>query len=98
MPTGASGSGKSNFSCDITMCMMCVEIGNAQAYQPRLQLKRLLRISNSVQEKLLSVYEQSSGQQLDRLMEKFFRSDKELEDDIASHTVKLQRNFNELKR
>ncbi|GFY70183.1 retrovirus-related Pol polyprotein from transposon TNT 1-94 [Trichonephila inaurata madagascariensis] len=29
-------------------------------------------------------------------MEKFFRSDKELEDDILIHTGKLQRNFSEL--
>ncbi|GFQ85283.1 retrovirus-related Pol polyprotein from transposon TNT 1-94 [Trichonephila clavata] len=29
-------------------------------------------------------------------MEKFFRSEKELEDDIASHIAKLQRNFSEL--
>ncbi|GFX39693.1 retrovirus-related Pol polyprotein from transposon TNT 1-94 [Trichonephila clavipes] len=29
-------------------------------------------------------------------MEKFFRSDKELEDDILSHIAKLQRNFSEL--
>ncbi|GFT80254.1 uncharacterized protein TNCV_3202611 [Trichonephila clavipes] len=38
----------------------------------------------------------SSGQQLDRLMEKFFHNDKELEDDIVSHIAKLQRNFSEL--
>ncbi|GFQ75365.1 hypothetical protein TNCT_308901 [Trichonephila clavata] len=31
-----------------------------------------------------------------RLMEKFFRSGKELEDDIASHISKLKRNFSEL--
>ncbi|GFT78890.1 retrovirus-related Pol polyprotein from transposon TNT 1-94 [Trichonephila clavipes] len=48
-----------------------------------------------VWETLLSVYEESSWQRLDRLME-FFRSDKELEDDIVSHIVKLQRNFSEL--
>ncbi|GFV68890.1 retrovirus-related Pol polyprotein from transposon TNT 1-94 [Trichonephila clavipes] len=38
----------------------------------------------------------SSGQRMDRLMEKFFHNDKELEDDIVSHIAKLQRNFNEL--
>ncbi|GFQ96347.1 CCHC-type domain-containing protein [Trichonephila clavata] len=112
--------------------MLFVEIGNAQDYQPKLQLKRLLRMrkrrekafvkddslaqlilvgnmddsnaeltsvcntAKSVWEKLLSVYEQRSGQRLDRLMEKFFRSEKELEDDIASHIAKLQRNFSEL--
>ncbi|GFW15499.1 retrovirus-related Pol polyprotein from transposon TNT 1-94 [Trichonephila clavipes] len=133
LPTGANGSGKSNLCCDITMCMMlCVEIGNAQAYRPMLHLKRLPHMcvkaqkafinndslaqlilvgnlddsnaeltsicdtANCVWEKLLSVYEQSSGQRLDRLMEKFFHNDKELEDDIVSHIAKLQRNFSEL--
>ncbi|GFQ96301.1 CCHC-type domain-containing protein [Trichonephila clavata] len=56
------------------------------------ELTSVCNTANSVWEKLLSVYEQSSGQRLDRLMDKFFRSEKELEDDIA----KLQRNFSEL--
>ncbi|GFT20319.1 CCHC-type domain-containing protein [Trichonephila clavipes] len=38
-----------------------------------------------------------SRQRLDRLMEKFFHNDKELEDDILSYIAKLQRNFSELK-
>ncbi|GFQ67255.1 retrovirus-related Pol polyprotein from transposon TNT 1-94 [Trichonephila clavata] len=46
--------------------------------------------------KLLSVYKQSSGQRVNRLMAKFFRSEKELEEDIANHIAKLQRNFSEL--
>ncbi|GFR16882.1 uncharacterized protein TNCT_654311 [Trichonephila clavata] len=50
--------------------------------------------AESVWEKMLSVYEQSSGQRLDRLMENFFRSEKELED--ASHIAKLQGDFSEL--
>ncbi|GFQ71153.1 retrovirus-related Pol polyprotein from transposon TNT 1-94 [Trichonephila clavata] len=60
------------------------------------ELASVCNTAKSVWEKLLSVYEQSSGQRLDRLMEKFFRSEKELEDDIASHIAKLQRNFSEL--
>ncbi|GFQ77592.1 retrovirus-related Pol polyprotein from transposon TNT 1-94 [Trichonephila clavata] len=60
------------------------------------ELTSVCTTSKSVWEKWLSVYEQSSGQRLDRLMEKFFRSEKELEDDIASHIAKLQRNFSEL--
>ncbi|GFR24645.1 retrovirus-related Pol polyprotein from transposon TNT 1-94 [Trichonephila clavata] len=60
------------------------------------ELTSVCNTAKSVWEKLLSVYEQSSGQRLDRLTEKFFRSEKELEDDIASHIAKLQRNFSEL--
>ncbi|GFQ98173.1 retrovirus-related Pol polyprotein from transposon TNT 1-94 [Trichonephila clavata] len=60
------------------------------------ELTSVCNTAKSVWEKLLSVYEQSSGQRLDRWMEKFFRSEKELEDDIASHIAKLQRNFSEL--
>lgn len=53
--------------------------------------------SRSTWEKLLSVYEQSSGQRLDRLMESFFAvSEKEMDEDIATHIAKLQRNFTEL--
>ncbi|GFR20830.1 CCHC-type domain-containing protein [Trichonephila clavata] len=55
------------------------------------ELTSVCKTAKSVSEKLLSVYEQSSGLRLDRLM-KFFRSEKEVEDDIA----KLQRNFSEL--
>ncbi|GFX37420.1 uncharacterized protein TNCV_3106721 [Trichonephila clavipes] len=60
------------------------------------ELTAICDTAKSVWEKLLSVYEQSSGQRLDHFMEKFFRSDKELEDDIVSHIAKLQRNFREL--
>ncbi|GFX09635.1 CCHC-type domain-containing protein [Trichonephila clavipes] len=60
------------------------------------ELTSICDTANCVWEKLLSVYEQSSGQRLDRLMEKFFHNDKELEDDIVSHIAKLQRNFSEL--
>ncbi|GFS49268.1 uncharacterized protein TNCV_2410811 [Trichonephila clavipes] len=57
------------------------------------ELTSICDTANCVWEKLLSVYEQSSGQWLDRLIEKFFHNDKELEDDIVSHIAKLQRNF-----
>ncbi|GFW36887.1 retrovirus-related Pol polyprotein from transposon TNT 1-94 [Trichonephila clavipes] len=60
------------------------------------ELTAIYDTAKCVWEKLLSVYEQSSGQQLDRLMEKFFRNDTELEDDIVSHIARLQRNFSEL--
>ncbi|GFQ76746.1 uncharacterized protein TNCT_407721 [Trichonephila clavata] len=53
-------------------------------------------IAKSVWKKLLSVYGQNSGKRLDCLMEKSFRSEKELEDDIASHIDKLQGNSSEL--
>ncbi|GFR00546.1 retrovirus-related Pol polyprotein from transposon TNT 1-94 [Trichonephila clavata] len=61
-----------------------------------VELTSVCNTAKSVWEKLLLVYEQSSGQRLDRLMEKFFRSENELEDDIASNIAKLQRNFNKL--
>ncbi|GFT01222.1 uncharacterized protein TNCV_3373411 [Trichonephila clavipes] len=57
-----------------------------------VELTVICNTSKSMWEKFLSVYEQSSGEWLDCLMETFFCSDKELEDDIA----KLQRNFSEL--
>ncbi|GFQ85012.1 retrovirus-related Pol polyprotein from transposon TNT 1-94 [Trichonephila clavata] len=69
-------------------------VGNMD--ESNAELTSVCNTAKSVWEKLLSVYEQSSGQRLDRLMEKFFRSEKELEDDIASHIAKLQRNFSEL--
>ncbi|GBN35498.1 hypothetical protein AVEN_218333-1 [Araneus ventricosus] len=43
----------------------------------------------SIWEKLLSVYEQSSGQRLDRLMEQFFRSEKDGDDDVFTRIAKL---------
>ncbi|GBL95435.1 hypothetical protein AVEN_154827-1 [Araneus ventricosus] len=51
---------------------------------------------NSFWKKLLSVYEQSSGQRLDRLMEQFFLSEKDGDDEVATHIDKLQKNFSEL--
>ncbi|GBM33096.1 hypothetical protein AVEN_9638-1 [Araneus ventricosus] len=44
----------------------------------------------SIWKKLLFVYEQSSGQWLDRLMEQFFRSEKDGDDDVVTHITKLQ--------
>ncbi|GFQ71938.1 retrovirus-related Pol polyprotein from transposon TNT 1-94 [Trichonephila clavata] len=52
------------------------------------ELTSVCNTLKSVWEKLLSVYEQSSRQRLDCLMEKFFHIEKELEDDIASHIAK----------
>ncbi|GBN43944.1 hypothetical protein AVEN_268197-1 [Araneus ventricosus] len=52
--------------------------------------------AKSIWEKLLSVYEQSSRQRLDRLMEQFFRSEKDGDDDAVTHIGKLQKNFSEL--
>ncbi|GFU43372.1 retrovirus-related Pol polyprotein from transposon TNT 1-94 [Nephila pilipes] len=71
-----------------------IRVGNMD--DSNAELTAVCKTAKSVWEKLLSVYEQSSGQRLDRLMEKFFRSEKELEDNIASHIAKLQRNFSEL--
>ncbi|GFQ99810.1 CCHC-type domain-containing protein [Trichonephila clavata] len=65
-------------------------VGNMDEINP--ELTSVCNTAKSVWGKLLSVYEQSSGQRLERLIEKFFRSEKELEDDIA----KLQRNLSEL--
>ncbi|GFX70937.1 retrovirus-related Pol polyprotein from transposon TNT 1-94 [Trichonephila clavipes] len=60
------------------------------------KLTAICDTAESVWEKFLAVYEQGSWQRQDRLMEKFFHSDKELEDDILSYIAKLQRNFSEL--
>ncbi|GFS67042.1 retrovirus-related Pol polyprotein from transposon TNT 1-94 [Trichonephila clavipes] len=132
LPTGVNGSGKSNFCCDITMCIYVVcgdrkcpslpaeasseavaaHVKAQKAFIKDDSLAQLILVgnmddsnaeltsicdtANCVWEKLLSVYEQSYGQRLDRLMEKFFHNDKELEDGIVSHIAKLQRNFSEL--
>lgn len=47
-------------------------------------------------DKLISIYEQSFGQRIDRLMELFFTSEKIVEETIATHVGRLQRNFREL--
>lgn len=47
-------------------------------------------------DKLLSVYEQSSSQRVDRLMEQFFSSEKDPSEDITTLVARLQRNFTEL--
>ena len=46
--------------------------------------------------KLCSVYEQSSGQRLDRLMEAFFKYEKNVEEDISTHVSKLEKLFHEM--
>nr|XP_015921374.2 uncharacterized protein LOC107450151 [Parasteatoda tepidariorum] len=50
----------------------------------------------SIWQKLLSIYEQSSGQRLDRLMEQFFRCERDANDDVVTHIAKLRKNFSEL--
>lgn len=47
-------------------------------------------------DKLISIYEQNSGQRIDRLMELFFTSEKIVDEMIATHVSRLQRNFREL--
>jgi hypothetical protein len=46
--------------------------------------------------KLLSVYEQSSGQRLDRLMQRFFSCEKNPTENVIAHVTRLQRNFREM--
>lgn len=52
--------------------------------------------AKAIWDKLFSVYEQSSGQRLDRLMESFFSSEKDPSEEIAAHVARLERNFREL--
>ncbi len=52
--------------------------------------------ASSTWNKLISIYEQSSGQRVNRLMEQFFSSEKDSSEDIATHISRLQRNFSEL--
>ncbi|GBN32289.1 hypothetical protein AVEN_69798-1 [Araneus ventricosus] len=61
-----------------------------------VELTKTCDSAKSIWEKLLSVYEQSSGQRLDRLMEQFFRSEKDGDDDVVTPIAKLQKNFSEL--
>ena len=46
--------------------------------------------------KLVSVYEQSSGQRVDRLMEKFFTSEMKADEDIVSYVSRMQKDFADL--
>ncbi|CAB0013264.1 unnamed protein product, partial [Nesidiocoris tenuis] len=52
--------------------------------------------ARAIWNKLLSVYEQSSGQRLDRLLEQFFNVTIDPSEDIASHVSRLQRTFAEI--
>ncbi|EZA59743.1 hypothetical protein X777_16224, partial [Ooceraea biroi] len=45
---------------------------------------------------LLSVYEQSSGQRLDRLLESFFSAEKKATEDIAGYVSRLKQLFTEI--
>uniref|UniRef100_A0A5S6Q5J4 Uncharacterized protein n=1 Tax=Trichuris muris TaxID=70415 RepID=A0A5S6Q5J4_TRIMR len=47
-------------------------------------------------QKLLAVYEQSSGQRLDRLMEEFFSCAMKLTEDVVQYVARLQKLFSEL--
>lgn len=51
--------------------------------------------ANEIWRKLLSVYEQSSGQKIDRLLESFFTC-KQAEGNIASHVADLEQIFQEI--
>lgn len=52
--------------------------------------------AKAIWDKLISIYEQSSGQRVDRLMEQFFTCEKNPAEDIVTHVGRLQRNFSEL--
>lgn len=49
-------------------------------------------------DKLVSAYEQSSSQRVDRLLEAFFSCEKLGSENIVNHVARLQRDFNELKK
>ncbi|KAK9732197.1 GAG-pre-integrase domain [Popillia japonica] len=61
-----------------------------------IDLTATCKSASEIWNKLLSVYEQSSGQRVDRLMEKLFTCEKDSVEDIATYIARLQRNFSEL--
>ena len=61
-----------------------------------VQLTATCSTSNEVWSQLLSIYEQSSGQRVDRLMENFFSSKMLPTEDIATFIAKMQKIFNDL--
>lgn len=61
-----------------------------------VELTATCTTSKETWNKLLSVYEQSSGQRVDRLMEQLFTMEKSPSEDIATHIARLQKNFHEL--
>ncbi|GBM43515.1 hypothetical protein AVEN_96181-1 [Araneus ventricosus] len=78
---------------DDWVCPVLAEDGTPE--YGRCQCTATCDSAESIWEKLLSVYEQSSGQRLHRLMEQFLRSEKDGDDDVVTHIAKLQRNFSE---
>lgn len=53
--------------------------------------------SKSIWDKLLFVYEQRSGQRFNQLMKHFFAlTEKDPNEDIATHIAKMKKNFSEL--
>ncbi|XP_044729734.1 uncharacterized protein LOC123293083 [Chrysoperla carnea] len=81
-----------------------VEGTNEEAKTAHEKQVKIFRKSDALAQLILlvSVYEQSSGHRLDRLMEKFFTSCKEASEDVTTHVSRLQRKFyefnDELKR
>src|SRR5277367_89492 len=52
--------------------------------------------AKAVWDKLVSIFDQSSGQRLDRLLEQFFSVTKDPTENIATHVAKLQRLFSDV--
>ncbi|KAF2884696.1 hypothetical protein ILUMI_21493 [Ignelater luminosus] len=61
-----------------------------------VELTATCGIPKETWDKLLSVYEQSSGQRVDRLKKQFFTMEKSLSKDVATHIARLQKTFHEL--
>lgn len=61
-----------------------------------LQLVNTCTSASEIWEKLLAIYEQSSGQRLDRLLAQFFNYSKNFDENIATHVAKIQSIFHEL--
>ncbi|CAL1687617.1 unnamed protein product [Lasius platythorax] len=61
-----------------------------------LQLVNTCTSASEIWEKLLAIYEQSSGQRLDRLLGQFFNYSKNSGENIATHVAKIQSIFHEL--
>lgn len=96
----ASSSGDTTGSAELKVFQKCdalaqlilvSSLGNAN-----IDLTATCESAKAIWDKLISVYEQSSGQRMDRLMEQFFTIEKELTNDIATHISKLQLIFSEL--
>ncbi|EZA56778.1 hypothetical protein X777_03216 [Ooceraea biroi] len=64
--------------------------------EANLQLVNTCSSASEIWEKLLAIYEQSSGQRLDRLLSQFFNYSKSSDENIATHVAKIQSVFHEL--